>query len=1713
MKTRIYREYLFREGAIYSDDGAYEIQVMPFRPDRSSPYYEKLAWATSLVTSYDGTEERKSLRDTPQTTLIYDVTLAGELRQRFQNKLYTDQGLLMAIPAWHMESSLTQPTYDGNQIVYADTRYRGFDRTDWAIIYAGPDMYEVFEIHSVTDTEIRSTEPIRGNWTEGASIFPVHLARLPSSLTQSFLTGDLATAKLEFEYLEDELIEPKDWPTRHNGHPVVPLKPNWRNGAEVQHNRNRQVLDNGYSRKFHMDQSKVPFIESEYLWWLKGKANIHAFKQWLYAVQGMYASYWMSTWTRDISLRKVAEKGDNELLIGNVGYTRLFNSKSEEIKLFGRTEIQIVTRDGLTHTTTVTGAHVSNDPETETLSIDPPLPAQVDPELVVAISFVGPHRMADDAVELSWVTNDLVEVKTRSRLLSKMVGGHYILDMGNQRDVPSTGVADSLKLTRPIFPWGLYMPKVSEDGNLFSDEGFMKPLERIYLSKVTEEGNLWSEGDFIAPLERNYASKITEDGNARTDDEFIGKLERSHSAKITEDGNLSGEFLDALERIYFPKVTEEGNLWTEDWFLSAVERIYAAKISEYGHLHGDNLIGNVERISIPKITEDGNLQGEFLGKLERSHLPKITDIGNLKGEFLDSLERIYFPKVTDDGNLRGEFLDSLERISIPKITDDGNLKGEFLDTLERIYFPKTSDDGNLSGEFLDKIERISFPKITEEGNLSGEFLASYARNYGAELSKDGNVSAEFLLNALERISIPKITEEGNARADDLISTVERSHSVKLMEQGRLIADGDYIPDLERSHSTLTSDEAHLSLEHPLLRWPKIYHTTKVNRGSTLAFERTIWERVRLWFNRIGRQSAARWDQPIGELFRIYTQKVGDGKSIKIPDGISGSERWYTASVGDGSSFQIDQFAFLALPKPFANESAASTGEMMSLERQYSQESIAATMTEGLLGFRGGWFSVKVGDGSSISADEFAFLQTPRPYAAELSNYGNAGTEGLIGLERQYTSEVHEADRISFANMLASFHCAPELGEDVLSASDNLSFFGSFSQTVGDGQTITFDGYLPGFGSWTLNTSAGTQARFAGHMLSWGWLTTEVGAGSSSSLSQESLEVRRVHLNEIRIDNQAQFGTELLGSERSYQNTLGEDNTAEFEKPLNLFGAFMPEVEDSLSLGQSVLKVTDWSFLPKLDSDANLALDNSIMALRTWRYSKVLSVEFTGSFSQPLLRLDSGAYAPAVMEESQIKLSARVLQSDAGLYAPIMSAGQRGYLPGNTLEFTDWPYAPELQDEKISLRREILYSGEERLFAAKLGRASVVQLNESSIAPERLFAADFAINRAAELPAVGIREDRDWAANLGTGSVIPIEQDTHFGTPSWVADFSEQTSAELPAIKISEGRNFAANLGKEAAVTFDAFAHAPIRSFTTEVFFGSQISLGEIMEAEPARVYVSNPGSNASIRFSESDPIFGEAFWSPEFSVMRSATLPRISIEPEQIWTPDFREGKADLPEGLEVINEVHWTPDFRDENEADLPAGLKVAEGRNFVAHLGKGASLTGFEFDGGELVEQIWTPKFADENSATFDPVPEPSSVMPERIWTPRFADENSATFDPVPEPSSVMPERIWTPKFADENSMTFDPVPEPSSVMPERIWTPEFTDERAATHEALGEVMPERIWTPKFADENSMTFDPVPEPSSVMPERIWTPKFADENSMTFSPIGEVKPDREETI
>lgn len=301
-----------------------ELPVWPFMPNWREPITERLSWATVVLGSDSGAEQRYSSRLSPRREFEAMFHPIREVRTFFDLFISTLGGQEMMIPLWHDRHKLTAAIEDGDARIDCDTEFGEFMDGGMAMLVgADPWSHKVVGIDTVDDNGFTLVDPVDFDWPSGAVVHPLRRSRIDLEPNMNLITDSVGEITLRFILNQaNDLPDLGEWDgVTLEGAPVLTISSNFSQPVEFSYSRIMETEDNGVGLTFIRDIAERAFRAKSHTWLLNGRQQNWEFRQFLYRMAGRRSPIWIPTGASDMRVAVQADAAAGSVQVRKVGLT------------------------------------------------------------------------------------------------------------------------------------------------------------------------------------------------------------------------------------------------------------------------------------------------------------------------------------------------------------------------------------------------------------------------------------------------------------------------------------------------------------------------------------------------------------------------------------------------------------------------------------------------------------------------------------------------------------------------------------------------------------------------------------------------------------------------------------------------------------------------------------------------------------------------------------------------------------------------------------------------------------------------------------------------------------------------------------------------------------------------------------------------------------------------------------------------------------------------------------------------------------------------------------------------------------------------------------------------------------------------------------------------------------------------------------------------
>jgi len=373
------------------------IIAFAFAPNWQRGITESLQWHTEILSSEQGHEQRRALRETPRRSVSADFLIEGDERRRFEVVLSEWGARTWALPTWTEALYLDADLPAGSDLIPCQPE--GF--SNLALLRQSSTLFEVVEIKQVKSSGLLLKRETVNHWPAGTALLPLRRAFLSKPPAIKRKTDSLWQVEADFLQNEAAAFELKHSLPTYRNLPVLEIAPEESEDLTLAFERITKLLDNQTAHPLLIDHGQRAFYAVSHGFLAASREERRALLSIVYALNGKQKPLWLPTFADDMSLLEPVGASAFQLDIAAMDYSRFFKPRSIRIEL----------TDGTTIYRDVQSATRINE-STERLGLSALLGIGFSPSQVKRISWLNLVRQDSDFIRLNHLTDEVMQCKT-----------------------------------------------------------------------------------------------------------------------------------------------------------------------------------------------------------------------------------------------------------------------------------------------------------------------------------------------------------------------------------------------------------------------------------------------------------------------------------------------------------------------------------------------------------------------------------------------------------------------------------------------------------------------------------------------------------------------------------------------------------------------------------------------------------------------------------------------------------------------------------------------------------------------------------------------------------------------------------------------------------------------------------------------------------------------------------------------------------------------------------------------------------------------------------------------------------------------------------------------------------------------------------------------------------------------------------------------------
>lgn len=340
----------YRASFDFGAEGSYDFSltaskaiVLHFVIDWSVQPEIKHSYLTEVIESYDGTEQRISLRDKPRMSATYQYGLADAEQYLFGNLVGNFSGQY-SVPLWPFQTNLSVPLMAGQSSIAVDS-INNYIRSASKVMIIEGNVWETLDVAGTSELLISFKTLAKKNFSSAARLVPVEQALIGED-TSSVVHGmdvEITTATFDFDEVEYSKPIACDDFAMFNGRRVLDMRPDRSQDVSIRYLKLRETFDPNIGKRYTHDRQQGAIRFLQLGWRFFNELDRMRFEDFAELERGGQGEFYVESPLVGLELSKDVEAAALQIVVKKANYKNFLRSKAFApaiaIKLYNGTRL------------------------------------------------------------------------------------------------------------------------------------------------------------------------------------------------------------------------------------------------------------------------------------------------------------------------------------------------------------------------------------------------------------------------------------------------------------------------------------------------------------------------------------------------------------------------------------------------------------------------------------------------------------------------------------------------------------------------------------------------------------------------------------------------------------------------------------------------------------------------------------------------------------------------------------------------------------------------------------------------------------------------------------------------------------------------------------------------------------------------------------------------------------------------------------------------------------------------------------------------------------------------------------------------------------------------------------------------------------------------------------------------------------------------------
>lgn len=398
-----------------------EAILWDFMPNWASPFRISYSHKTDIITSRNGREQRRRLRNMPRKSLEFDAVVPPSRLREFRKLISRGRMGTYLMP--ELTRSVLTTIEVTNSLTITVASIPQYVVPDAFVVLRNRKQIEKRQVKAIVGNEIEFWTLDGKTWPVGTKVHPGLVVEVPDASTTTRLTSTVNTMRVALEVVPGS--EPPETPPAatefFDGRELFNFRPNWAQSQQAVLVRPSELLDFEMGVRTRSFPDETPSYRLTQTFVRKNQDAFETIKAFFDRQAGRQGEFYLPTWEDDLTAAVRLEPDAEHQWLRTTGTSDILAWGDDDTKR----AIMVLLHDGTQIFRVVTDIEFVIDEDADNaeftqLNLRDPWPETIELNQIAKISWVPLWRLSSDDLTVEWLTDGVCQIALTMETLERL---------------------------------------------------------------------------------------------------------------------------------------------------------------------------------------------------------------------------------------------------------------------------------------------------------------------------------------------------------------------------------------------------------------------------------------------------------------------------------------------------------------------------------------------------------------------------------------------------------------------------------------------------------------------------------------------------------------------------------------------------------------------------------------------------------------------------------------------------------------------------------------------------------------------------------------------------------------------------------------------------------------------------------------------------------------------------------------------------------------------------------------------------------------------------------------------------------------------------------------------------------------------------------------------------------------------------------------------